>query len=231
MIGAALNKLGFEPDWRSKGVYHSRRRRVEASTRWGGPHFELAALDDGYHTLIVGLCFLTLYIKIPKFIPSMEFMESGYGFSFTEDSLHLKWGNRTGVYWYPWSWDFYKRWEWVDGYHKDGSDGAWFEIPRRGRYNVIASKHEYDYTYTLKSGEKQHRKAIVSRDRMEWRWRWLKFSPWPRKVRTCIWAEFSDEVGERTGSWKGGVTACGENMLPGESPEQTLRRMEAIRKL
>lgn len=42
--------------------------------------------------------------------------------------------------------------------------------------------------------------------------------------------EFSDEVGERTGSWKGGVLGCGFDMLPGERPVDALRRMELERK-
>jgi len=42
--------------------------------------------------------------------------------------------------------------------------------------------------------------------------------------------KFSDEVGERTGSWKGGVIGTGSEMRPGESPEQCLRRMERERK-
>lgn len=46
----------------------------------------------------------------------------------------------------------------------------------------------------------------------------------------AIDVQFSDEVGERTGSWKGGTIGCGYNMLPGESPLDTLRRMEAERK-
>jgi len=45
-------------------------------------------------------------------------------------------------------------------------------------------------------------------------------------IRRMINIEFSDEVGERTGSWKGGCTACGYDWLPGEEQETALRRME-----
>jgi hypothetical protein len=42
--------------------------------------------------------------------------------------------------------------------------------------------------------------------------------------------EFNDEVGERTGSWKGGTLGCGYNLLPNETPLECLRRMEKERK-
>lgn len=229
-MNAILEAVGLEPDWQDKRVYHSRRRRVEVCVKFAGPALRWVALDDDYHTLQLGLVFLTIYIRTPRVFKSWECFEGGVGFSFTEDSIHINWGNKTKVYWYPWSWDFVRRWEWVDGYCADGSDGQWFEIPRRARHNAVASKHIHDFTYTLKSGEVQHRKATVSRDRMEWRWRWLMWLPWPRKIRTCIWVDFDGEVGERTGSWKGGATGCGYDMEPEETPLQTLRRMERERK-
>lgn len=87
----------------------------------------------------------------------------------------------------------------------------------------------YDYTYTLKSGEVQHRKAAVYADRMTWRARWYPLIPM-RLVRTCINVTFDAEVGEKTGSWKGGCVGCGYEMKHGETPLDTLRRMEKERK-
>jgi hypothetical protein len=87
----------------------------------------------------------------------------------------------------------------------------------------------FDYAYTLRSGEVQHRKADVFVDRMEWRARWWPIIP-IQKVRTSINVEFDDEVGEGTGSWKGGCTGCGYDMLSLETPARTLRRMERERK-
>ena len=88
---------------------------------------------------------------------------------------------------------------------------------------------DYRYRYVLNNGESQERTATVHVTRMEWRARW-----WPifrqRKVSTSIAVQFSDEVGEGTGSWKGGCTGCGYDLLPGETPEQCLRRMEVERK-
>jgi hypothetical protein len=57
----------------------------------------------------------------------------------------------------------------------------------------------------------------------------------PRKpllgnVQRTISVDFSDEVGERSGSWKGGCTGCAYEMKPDETPWQTLMRMERERK-
>jgi hypothetical protein len=112
----------------------------------------------------------------------------------------------------------------------------------------------YPYTYTLKSGEIQHRNAEIKVEEMEWRWRALKWFPLINKKRKCIDVNFSyggalerfvllekngfktpksekvtGEVGERTGEWKGGTLGCGYEMLPNETPLETLRRMEKER--
>jgi hypothetical protein len=42
--------------------------------------------------------------------------------------------------------------------------------------------------------------------------------------------KITGEVGERTGSYKGGTLGCSHKMLKGETPLQTLRRMEKERK-
>lgn len=87
----------------------------------------------------------------------------------------------------------------------------------------------YDYTYTLKNVEVQKRTATVFVTRMTWRMRWWPLLPF-KKVSTSINVEFSDEVGEGTGSWKGGCTGCGYDMRYGETPLECLRRMELERK-
>lgn len=57
----------------------------------------------------------------------------------------------------------------------------------------------------------------------------MKWFPFIRTVNKSIEIQFNDEVGEDTGSWKGGCIGCGYNMLPNETPEMTLRRMEKER--
>jgi hypothetical protein len=63
----------------------------------------------------------------------------------------------------------------------------------------------------------------------EWRPRWFKWTSLFSKVKRTIDINFNDEVGERTGSWKGGTLGCGYDLLPDETPLECLRRMEKER--
>lgn len=228
---------------RDRGTLRPRIVRNDGSMvfNWGevgfrsrGPALHLSQYDDHGHTLVVGLIFLTLYIKTRRLFTGWECMEDGLGFSFTSDGLHMYFGRTTKIWWYPWDWTFHKRWEAVE--FDSLKDGRWtrgqlafVELPRMLSHGVVGTKWVHDYTYKLRSGEIQHRKATIYVDRMEWRWRWLKLLPWPRLVRTSINVSFDGEVGEGTGSYKGGTIGCGYDMKPGETPLETLRRMERER--
>lgn len=48
--------------------------------------------------------------------------------------------------------------------------------------------------------------------------KWLKWF-WPKKIRRSLDIKFSAEVGSEKGSWKGGTTGHGIEMLPGENPQ------------
>ena len=41
--------------------------------------------------------------------------------------------------------------------------------------------------------------------------------------------EFDDEVGKDKRSWKGGCLSCSYDLLPNETPEECIRRMEKER--
>jgi hypothetical protein len=133
-----------------------------------------------------------------------------YGFVFFEDGLHLHWGQQQGtrgdpfaIVRMPWAWRFVK-----------------------GSHKKLSEPETYPYIYVLRSGEVQHRTATIQAETRAW-WRpWLPF----RRVYRGIDITFSDEVGERSGSWKGGCIGCSYDMRPGESPAAALRRMEAERK-
>jgi len=153
------------------------------------------------------------------------------GFAFHDASLWLYHGNETGyskdrsattTIHMPWYWGSCKNHfvmsklgMWVDHI------GSW----EKGKEPDNRRTETYDYIYTLDSGEIQNRKATIYVDKMIWRRFW-----WPMKmVRESINVDFDDEVGEETGSWKGGTLGCGYDLLPNETPEQCLRRMERER--
>jgi hypothetical protein len=89
-----------------------------------------------------------------------------------------------------------------------------------------ANSEKHQYLHITDRGEDQMATATIHVDRMAWGYRWL---PFPFKVRTYIDVMFDREMGNRAGSWKGGTIGCSYEMKPGETPLDTLRRMEADR--
>lgn len=104
--------------------------------------------------------------------------------------------------------------------NKEGGPGSW-EFRKDGAYSEV-----HPYKYTLKSGEVQERTATCTIEKRKWHRKWFPFLTLTREV---IDIEFNGEVGERTGSWKGGTIGCSYEMLPGESIEACIRRMESER--
>lgn len=131
-----------------------------------------------------------------------------YGFYFFADQLVLEYGKTKGT-----SGDPIK--------HID-MPWAW----RHREHAIECGPKSYSYRYERESGEIQERIATITQERRIWTRRWI---PWRKLVRS-INVEFNGEVGERTGSWKGGTIGCGYTMKPGESPLECLRRMERERR-
>lgn len=67
-------------------------------------------------------------------------------------------------------------------------------------------------------------------EEMEWRPKWLKWTSLFSKVKRSIAITFSEEVGSRKGSWKGGVIGFGFEMLPRETPQQCIERAHKEKK-
>jgi len=125
---------------------------------------------------------------------------------------------------FPWAYKFHNR----QVLHKNGwyteqkGDNLWDkDVWRDGM--VIET---YPYTYTLKSGEKQNTTAEIYQEKRSWK-RWFGLHT---MVRHYIEIEFKDEVGERAGSWKGGVLGTSFVIEKGETPLQCLQRMARDRK-
>lgn len=88
----------------------------------------------------------------------------------------------------------------------------------------------YPYTYVKKNGEVQERLATITVEEREWRRRWLKFTKLFAVVHKQIDISLDKEIGEKVGSYKGGVTGFSEEMYPNEGPLHTLRRAEEKRR-
>lgn len=218
--------------WRDRG---NAFRMKWGSLSFGDPGFalELCLFGDRPHyslqihalrtKLFIELPFLERWAREPA-----EIMES-WGASYSPDAggLHLRWGAKYKIITMPWrdlmhishdvrrptgQWvPFVGSWE-----HGKAPDGRAIET--------------YPYHYLLRSGEKQDRIATIHVERRRWRLRWLRWTSRFQKEIHSIDVTFNEEVGERTGSWKGGVLGCGYDLKPGETPLQCLRRMEQERR-
>jgi len=159
----------------------------------------------------LGLGLFGVAVSFPwKWVVPDHYQCSGptYGFKFYEDIFWIYYGKCKGTKDDPQK-TVYMPWHWKHREHL-----------------VLTEPEIYPYTYVLRSGEVQHRTATIKVETRLWtRW-WFPY----KQLSKAIKVEFDDEVGERSGSWKGGCIGCSYEMLPSETPLQTLRRMEVERK-
>lgn len=191
----------MELAWATLGI-HGLQAQIEFPSDW---HEE----KRGWVRLGFGFGSLNVSFPWSKVVPD-EGQCSGptYGFQFYEDLLWIRWGKDTG----RWKTDprksIYMPWAW-----------------KHRKHEILSAEETHPYAYLLNSGVVQRRTATIKHERRMWtRW-WLP----SRRVSNSIDVTFSDEVGERSGSWKGGCIGCSYTMKPGETPLQTLRRMELER--
>jgi hypothetical protein len=182
---------------------------------WRGPKLTIEFPSDWHEHrrawITIGLGFLTTAFSFPwkKTVPD-DGQCSGptYGFYFFEDSLVLLYGKTHG---------------------RRGDPQKYIRMPwgwKHREHRVESQPMAYSYQYERESGEIQKRSATITKESRIWTRPWL---PW-KKVCRSINVEFSDEVGEGTGSCKGGTTGCSYEMLPHETPLECLRRMERERR-
>lgn len=193
----------------------------------GGVHIHSNDEDQGNRMIFLKFWRLTAIFPLGiirrEFVCGDEPQWSAYASS--EFGLILHWGLRRKQFDWPW-------WPHTLRYEQKMSDGSWQSVFTRLGDGTRPEPYSeiYPYTYHLNSGEIQHRTAKVSKRRHVLCRAAFKRLGWPTWVKESIDVEFSDEVGERSGSWKGGTIGCGYDLMPGETMEQSLRRMERDRK-
>lgn len=189
--------------------------------------------DPEHYSLHVHIPWLvSCYINLPVLRrwarEPHEMMESwGVSYSPEDGILWLRWGWHYRIVHMPWR-------DWVHRSHEVmRADGSWMPYVGSWEHDKEPDQRHtesYPYRYMLRDGTVQHCAATIYAERMEWRLRWLRWTRLARKVRYSISVSFSDEVGERSGSWKGGTIGCSYDLRPGETPRECLRRMEAERR-
>ena len=228
------------PWWlRAIGAWRINRDSIDFSWGYFSPTFGLELLlhrgfyfDSQYR---LSFCFLwgKFHIKLPFKTKLPQHCDwPSYGLQVFHNSLWIRTGDceqnqrtRRMI-----SWDFPFVSLIFDRHEVKNEKGEWVPyIPEYqnpsvpdGRYIEI-----HPYRYVLRNGDAQERPAPIYMERRIYHRKWLPF--WT-KVFPCIDIKFSDEVGERTGSWKGGAIGCGYKINEGESILACLRRMEADRK-
>lgn len=215
--------------------------------RWGemgfrrGLALELILFEEHY-SLRVHALWTYVYVRLPflqRWHRQPRDMHEAWGGSTFDGALHLHWAARTKIITAPWR-------NWVQTVHDvRRPDGSWvpfvgsWEEKREGRELDHRGQplkepdgrliEEFPYRYVLRSGEVQERTARVSVERRRRKLKWLRWLPFARTSHS-IDVAFSDEVGERTGSWKGGTVGCGYTLREGETARECLYRMQEERK-
>lgn len=216
---------------------------LEFCTGWKKLNFKIAPASYFDNRAMISFSFGwgQFFIHIP-FIRSKydECDPPEYGFYFYSvygampTEFVIKMGKKGKTYYMPWNP------EWVRT-SMMLKDGTWMHERKGDRKRGIETnwwrketqeklwKETYSYRYVLKNGTVQDRQATVTVEEREWRPRWFMWTSLFARKRRSIGIEFDQEVGERTGSWKGGTVGCGWELLPNETPLECLRRMEKER--
>lgn len=179
--------------------------------------------DDQFCINLFGFLFPLPFMD--RWVRGSNDMLVGWGVYFFQSAIVFCWGTKTKFIYMPWIWDHC-----VTEVRR--ADGTWV----RKTYEWCDEEPDgretqsFDYTYRCDSGKIQNVTAMVYVERRTLWWKWFRWLGFPWKRHQSIAVSFSDEVGDAAGSWKGGVIGTGWDMLPGETMEQTLRRMEAERR-
>ncbi len=203
---------------------------------WRGLGIALALIFDpepdyGWPWMLhVHFLFLNCFLHFPAPNISWDKEKYGewkqYGFSLFARDGHFHWGYKCRIKDWPWAYKFLKN----EVLRPDSSWVPYVGSWEREKQPDGRKVETFGYAYILKGGEVQHRMAEVYVERYTWRQRWLYWTSWKEKAVTSINVTFDGEVGERTGSWKGGTIGCSYEMKSRETPKRCLRRMEQERK-
>ena len=143
------------------------------------------------------------------------------------------------LHFYKWSKTIRLPWDWhqIDReiYLKDNTWKSSKEIDMYDDPDNLIYKESHPYIYTLRNGKMQERIATINVERRHLTYaifkpKWLRRFKFLNWIKQSIHVKFDGEVGEDTGSWKGGCIGTGYDLLPNETPKKCLRRMEATEK-
>ena len=183
--------------------------------------FGLLMFEDGFcldlFGFLISLPFLDRYVHEPE-----EILDE-WRVYLMDRSVWFWWGPKRKFVWHlPWDLNHLKC-------EVLRPDGTWVKYVASYDSGEPDGRQvwTFPYRYVCNSGEVQEATATVYVERREWRWRSMMWCPLTAKVRKSLDISFDREMGDQSGSWKGGVINMGYSMRRGESVEQTVRRMES----
>jgi hypothetical protein len=224
----------------SLGSYFDERIQLSTSlTTLMGLILIPLAFTGLYPAIIAGLMLLipfgSISLNLPVYTHKEDCDYPQYGFYINDTSrvptaIVWCWNMKYIFWWFPWDWTWVRRTVWdVDDNPINEYNGSpkYFFLDK---WNEIIQKYQYTYTYVRNNKKVQTAVATYYVEEMEWRWRWFTWLRFPRLIRKSINFSFDKEIGEQSGSWKGGVMGSGYTMRPGESPVECIQRMERERR-
>jgi hypothetical protein len=195
----------------------------------GGIALDLYSHDEtaGLH---LGLGFAQVYLPLPFLTRFMqedfEWGPPAYGFAWMwyahGEPIQLHWGYRYKIIEMPWE-------PYCTSYQYLSAAGEWREAEAAPEpmWNIVRPYH-----YLRSDGSVQESTATVYRRKRESRWHWFgmgrisqflrRIQPFGVRVRDSIEVDFSPSMEDCRG--------CGYQMKPGESPIDTLSRMQRERR-
>lgn len=244
--------IRFKSNWFLKRIGFKKKDQTTYYFKWGslkpewGFKFEIIEFDKEYqdddsdHCWFLAFNFIygSFWIKLPLWLPKHKFSELGqssirkwgfYGSLEGNSTFCVSFGKDNKYFDLPWTLDHIRT-------HVLMKDGSWQSEPdwdstnpTREEFEESIATETHSFKYQLKNGTIQYRLARIHVREWEWRYKLIKSFPIFKKIRRAIDVRFSDEVGERSGSWKGGTIGCTYDMKLNEYPIDTLRRMERDR--
>jgi len=185
--------------------------------RWA---LKLHNFEGDHYSLHVAFIFFNAFI----YLPFRGTNEGSWGIACHDWYIKFSWGQHSKNFDVPW-----RSCKFVS-HERLLVDGTW-AVYRGHEYDPATKslvKDEYHqeqhpFFYLLSNGKVQERIAIVCAERWTWQ---LRYFPWIKHIRYSMEVRFNDEVGDESGSWKGGVTGTGYELKSGETLGQCLRRMQ-----
>ena len=200
-----------------RGGYFDQRFAVTIALGWGEFHFKLP-----FKTKLTKGCNMPRYGIAIHGDSFWVYTGGEFDHSIgqvTRGGLHA-WDLPYFSYTFDGHWIQNKKQDWV----KMGNFGSSYYFKKDG----LAYTEKHPFTYVLNDGTLQERIATCTIERRKWHRKWF---PFLKRENVVIDIEFSDEVGEGSGSWKGGIMGMSHELLPNETIAESLERLKQKRNL